>query len=182
VPKTNSAKDQAEAEKHRAAVDKVLRKTVQLYGIGQTGVSGLDFDPKLPEHELAVTRGNPRTYISIAKDALDSPEKLASTILHESSHAQRNQELANRGIDRSKFGEGTETIWSAIIEAEAYQLEIDHARTLGTSRTFVKGAEAGKKGYVDELRVFAGEEWATLAEKGQFTKLREKFVQEHLKK
>jgi len=178
-----SARTAAESgsEQGRTAVNKVLETTVKAYGIGQDGVTGLKFDPTL-SLQGGTIGSSPRSFIVIGKSALDSPEELASTILHESSHVYRNNELAAGGIDRDKLSVSAEEIYSALIEIEGYQLEIDNAKTLGTSASYVKGAENLKDHYLHELEVFAGKDWRALAEKGQFQQLHEKFRQDQLKK
>ena len=165
-------------EKDRKAVDVVLRKVADAYGIGQSHVSGLEFDPRLEEQGGTIgTPGKPRTFIVIGKSALESPEVLASTILHESSHVQRNQQLADAGIDRDKLSVQAEAVWSALIEVEGYQNEIDNAKKLGTSESYVKGARGLREGYLRGLETAGGKEWRELAEKGKFQELHKKFIQ-----
>ena len=118
----------------------------------------------------------------IGKSALNSPEELASTILHESSHVYRNKELANSGIDRDNLGIKAQEIYSALIEIEGYQLEIDNAKKLGTSASYVKGAEKLKERFLSELELAAGTDWRAMAEKGQFKQLHEKFRQDQSSK
>ncbi|MFN0164874.1 MAG: hypothetical protein ACKV22_00465 [Bryobacteraceae bacterium] len=177
-----AAKKAAESgtEEGRLAVDKVLKEAVKVYGIGQDGVTGLEFDPKLSDQGGTIGP-HPRTFIVIGRSALDSAPEMASTILHESSHVQRNKELADNGIDRAKFGFKAEGIYSALIEIEGYSLEINNAKKLGTSPAYVKGAEQLKERYLRELETVGGKDWRALAEKGQFKQVQEKFRQEVLK-
>lgn len=168
-------------EDGRKAVDKVLQKVAEAYGINQQGVTGLEFDPKR-EHLGDTIGKNPRTFIVVGKEALNSPEELASVIFHESSHVARNIELAKKGIDRDKFSDGAEATYSDLIEAEAYQNEIDNASKLGTPKAFVDGARAGRDRYLKDLGAMRGEAWQTLAEQGKFDQLQERFRSEQLKK
>lgn len=173
-------KPEAEQEKARAAVDEVLQKVVKAYGIGQDGVTGLEFDPKL-EHQGG-SIGNPRTFIVIGNAGLDSPAELASTILHESSHVQRNKQLADAGIDRERLCPVAQAAYEAMIEAEGCHREIVNAKKLGTSADYVKGTQQLKKQHLSELERFGGKAWRELAEKGQFDKLHGKFRQQQLSK
>ncbi len=169
-------------EEGRLAVDKVLKEAVKVYDIGQDGVTGLEFDPKYDEQGGTIgLQGQPRTHIIIGKPGLNSAEEMASTILHESSHVQRNKELADNGIDRSKLGWKAADIYAALIEVEGYTQEINNAKKLGTSPTYVKGAEQLRERYLRQLELAGGKDWRDLAEKGQFKKAHEIFRQEVLK-
>jgi hypothetical protein len=95
---------------------------------------------------------------------------------------QRNKNLADAGIDREKFGIKAEGIYSAMIEIEGYQREINNAKKLGLSDAYVKGAEKLKEGYLKELEIYAGKDFRAMAEKGQFDQLHDKFRKEVLKK
>jgi hypothetical protein len=171
-------------EQDRAAVDEILKKIVDAYGIGQNGVTGLEFDPKLSDYQGAtIGASSPRTHITVAASALNSPAVAASTILHESNHVRRNKELADLGIDRDKFGLKAEGIYAALTEIEGYQLEINNARKLGTSTSYVAGAEKEKKKYLHELEMTgAGKDLLALAEKGGFDEAFKKFRQDILTK
>ena len=169
-------------EEDRAAVDEILKKIVQAYGIGQEGVTSLEFDPKSSDQGDTIGP-NPKTAITIGKSGLDSPAEAASTILHESNHVRRNKELADLGIDRNKFGMKAEGIYSALSEIEGYQLEINNAKKLGTSASYVQGAEGLKKGYLHDLELAgAGKDLMALAENGQFDEAFKKFRHDVLKK
>jgi hypothetical protein len=176
------AKAESGEEEDRAAVGKILSKIVQSYGIGQNGVSRLEFDPK--SNDQGDTIGpSPRSAITIGKPGLNSSAEAASTILHESNHVRRNKELADLGIDRDKFGIKTEAIYSALTEVEGYQLEINDSKKLGTSPSYVKGAENLKGRYLHDLELAgAGKDIVALAEKGQFDDAYKKFKQDVLKK
>jgi hypothetical protein len=168
-------------EDDRAAVDVILKKIVAAYGIGQNGVSMVEFDPKSSDQGDTIG-SNPKTAITVGKPGLDSAEEAASTILHESNHVRRNKELDNLGIDRDKFGPKAETIYSALSEVEGYQLEINNAKKLGTSADYVKGAEGLKKHYLHELELAgAGKDIIALAEKGKFDEAFKKFRHDVLK-
>jgi hypothetical protein len=170
-------------EDDRATVDKILNQIVKAYGIGQNGVTGLEFDPRSTDQGDTIGNTSPKTFITIGKEGLDSPAEAASTILHESNHVRRNKELADQGIDRDKFGMKAENIYSALSEMEGCQLEINNAKKLGTSASYVKGAENLKDHYLHELKVNgAPEDLIALAEKGQFDEAFKKFRQDFLKK
>jgi hypothetical protein len=170
-------------EKDRQAVDAILKKVADAYGIGVVGVTGLEFDPRLEEQGGTIgTPGKPRTFIVVGKSALESPEILASTILHESSHVQRNKQLADAGIDRDNLSPQAEAVWSELIEVEGYQTEIDNAKKLGTSAPYVKGARSLQEGYLRELETAGGKQWRELAEKGKFQELHKKFIEQYRRK
>jgi len=180
--KAAMAKAVSGKEEDRAAVDKILQKIVEAYGIGQNGVTGLEFDPKSTDQGGTIGP-NPRTFITVGKAGLNSPTEAASTILHESNHVRRNKELADLGIDRDKFGIKTEAIYSALTEIEGYQLEINNAKKLGTSADYASGAEKLKKGYLHDLEMAgAGKDLIALAEKGQFDEAFKKFRHDVLQK
>src|SRR5262249_33745026 len=128
----NKAEDLADkAKKERddayTAVDGVLQQVVDTFGIGRDGATGLSYNPN--QNDLGDTS---TTASAISRDALKSPSIAASVILHESNHARRNQELANDGIHREKFGASAEEIYSALTEMEGDNLEIKNSKTLGT--------------------------------------------------
>jgi hypothetical protein len=164
-------------------VDKILNQIVQAYGIGQNAVTGLEFDPRSTDQGDTIGNKAPKTFITIGKEGLDSPAETASTILHESNHVRRNQELADKGIDRDKFGPKSEGIYSALSEMEGYQLEINNAKKLGTSPSYVKGAENLKDHFLQELKANgAPQDVIALAEKGKFDDAFAKFRQDLSKK
>lgn len=171
------------SEEDRAAVDKILGEIVKAYGIGQNGVSGLEFDPRSTDQGDTIGNTSPKTFITVGKPGLDSPAEAASTILHESNHVRRNNELAGLGIDRDKFGIREEGIYSALSEMEGCQLEINNAKKLGTSDGYVKGAENLKSHYLGELKANgAPDDVIALAEKGNFDAAFKRFREEVLKK
>src|SRR5579871_6178049 len=86
-------------------VDSALQDIVKAFGIGRDGATNLSYDPR--QADLGDT---PMTGSSISRDALKSPSTAADVIMHESNHARRNQELANAGFDRGKFGQKAEEI------------------------------------------------------------------------
>ena len=164
-------------EEDRAAVDKILQMIVDAYGIGQNGVTGLEFDPKSEDQGDTIGK-NPKTFITVGKGGLNSPAEAASTLLHESNHVRRNKELADLGIDRDKFGVKAEGIYSAMSEIEGYQLEINNAKKLGTSADYVTGAENLHNRYLHDLELAgAGQEIIELVKKGQFDEAFKKFRQ-----
>ena len=163
-------------EEDRAAVDQILKDIVKAYGIGQNGVTGLEFDPKSADQGDTIGSKPPKTFITVGKPGLDNPAEAASTILHESNHVRRNQELDSLGIDRDKFSMKQEGIYSALSEMEGDQLEINNAKKLGTSPGYVKGAEQLKAQYVEQLKTYgAPPELIKLAEQGKFDEAFKKF-------
>jgi hypothetical protein len=170
------AKAASGKEDDRAAVDGILKDIVKAYGIGQNGVTGLEFDPKSNDQGDTIGNPSPRTFITVGKPGLDSAPETASTILHESNHVRRNKELADAGIDRDKFSDQAEAIYSNLSELEGYQLEISNAKKLGTSDSYVKGAEHLKEKYLHELKAAgASDELLALAQAGKFDEAFKKF-------
>jgi len=147
-----------------AAVDTSLQQVVDTFGIGREGATGLSYNPS--QNDLGDTA---TTASTISRDALRSPSIAASVILHESNHARRNQELADAGIDRGKFGTSAEEIYSALTEMEGDQLEIKNAKTLGTDAKWVKGAENLRQAQITRLTVAgAGKDVIECAKNGRF--------------
>jgi hypothetical protein len=161
-------------EQDRAAVDQVFQKIVKAYGLPQDGVTGLEFDPKSP-NQGGTIGSHPRTFIVIGPDGVNSAEEAAATILHESNHVGRNVALAKSGIDRGKFNDATEGLYSATIETEAYQTEVTHAKQLGVSDSYVQGAKNGVATHLKDLELAGGASWRKLAEDGKFDELQAKF-------
>jgi len=165
----NKAEGLAEkAKKERddayAAVDGVLQQVVDAFGIGRDGATGLTYSPK--QNDLGDTS---TTASAISRDALKSPSIAASVILHESNHARRNQDLANDGIHREKFGASAEEIYSALTEMEGDDLEIKNSKTLGTDANWVKGAEHLKQDQIKRLTdAGAGKDVIDCAKNGRF--------------
>jgi tetratricopeptide (TPR) repeat protein len=164
---SKNSDDVAKAEKQvndaYQAMDQVLQHVVTAFGIGRDGATGLTYSPK--QNDLGDTSS---TASAISKDALKSPEIAASVIMHESNHARRNQELADAGIDRGKFGQAAEDIYSALTEMEGDQLEITNQGKLGTGSDFVKGAQNLKQTQIDLLKNHGAGDIADLAKQGKF--------------
>ena len=169
-------------ETDRAEVDKIAKEIVKDYGISQDGVSGLEFNPKSDDQGDTIGK-DPKTFITVGKAGLTSPQVAASTILHESNHVRRNKELADMGIHREKFGDDAEHIYSDLTEAEGYKMEIDDAKKLGTSPDYVKGAENLKQHFLNQLeRDGTPKDVIDLAKAGKFDEAQKRFRQEVLKK
>lgn len=142
----------------------MLQQVVDTFGIGRDGATGLSYNPN--QNDLGDTS---TTASAISRDALKSPSIAASVILHESNHARRNQELANDGIHREKFGASAEEIYSALTEMEGDNLEIKNSKTLGTDANWVKGAEQLKQNQIKRLTdAGAGKDVIDCVKNGRF--------------
>jgi hypothetical protein len=188
VMKENQAYETANKTKDeqlRLKKQKVVRDIVQAYGVGLNYVTGklqgLESDNRDSPHD-ADTSG---TYIIAYDGCLWVPETkeikypgyCASVILHESSHAQRNAELAKASVDSNQLGYKDGAIWSALKEYEGVQLEIDNATTTGLTPTDKKFAEKLRAGHLDDIENLMGKQARADIEKGGLDVVRDTFIQ-----
>ncbi len=175
--KTYETKNKQKDESLRLKKQQVVKDIAGTYKVGLQYVTGMEFSNRSSSGP-AVTKG---TFIIVYDDILQTPAYVASVILHESSHAQRNAELAARGVNRNEFGLKTEEIWKAIIEIEGYQLELDHASKTGISSKEQKGIITLRDQYLADLATFMGKEAREEVENGGLEKVRERFIQKQKK-
>jgi hypothetical protein len=164
----------AKDEPLRLKKEKVLKDIVQAFGVGQKFVTSLEFDNRDSQDE-ADTIG---TAIIAFDGCLKYPGYCASVILHESSHAQRNAELANAGVDSNKMGIKDSAKWSALKEFEGTQLEIDSAATTGISADDKRFATKLRDGHLHDIETLMGEKTRQEIEKGNLDDVRDRFIKE----
>jgi hypothetical protein len=154
------------ADKADGDVDKVIKKLVDDFGIGQEGQTSLHYSSLGPSalhpDDVADTIG---TDTSIYKAAVTSPGDTASNVLHESNHARRNKEFEN--VNWDKAPKGTYDALKALGEVEGYSLELKNAKKLGSSEGQIKTAQDEKQQYLAKLRKLDPKA-AELAANGQF--------------
>jgi hypothetical protein len=162
-------KDDALADKK----EKVLKDIVKEYGVGLTYVNALTFSNFGNPDDIGETRG---TSTTVFDSCLTYPGFCASVVLHESSHAQRNAELEAAGIDLNKLSEFKTAKWKALIEVEAYQLEMDYAATTGLTakdKAFVKKKRDDWLAEIDTL--WFGANYSQDILNGKLDQVRDKF-------
>jgi len=164
----NKTKDEA----LRLKKEKVVHDIVKAYGVGLTHVTGLEFSNRNDSSNHAETLG---TFIIVFDSVLVHPGFVASVILHESSHAQRNAELDNAGV-RLSFA--TEDIWSALKEFEGAQLEIDSAAKTGITEKEKKEATSLRNSHLSEIEALMGKKTRTEIENGGLDAVRARFIQQ----
>jgi RHS repeat-associated protein len=169
-----ASKGQTDVKTHEAAIGAVIQQTIKAFRIDTSSMQSIQFDGG---HEtfMAYTRNQD---VVIGPGSLNSVAELASAILHEAVHAERNEELANSGVKRSGMSLWGNEQWKAITEVEAYQAEIDSAKTLGTSKEFVKGAEKLRDGYLDQLPPGLRKK----AQEGKYGEVRRLIIEQELKR
>ena len=158
----------------RLKKEKVLKDIVQAYGVGQKFVTSLEFDNR-DSPDDADTIG---TDIIAFDGCLKYPGYCSSVILHESSHAQRNAELANAGVDSNKMGMKDSAEWSALKEFEGTQLEIDSAATTGISVDDKKFAMKLRDGHLHDIETLMGEQTRKEIENGNLDDVRDRFIKQ----
>lgn len=162
----------------RRKKEKVVKDIAAAYNVGLKYATGLEFSNRASDN-LADTRG---TFIVVFDGILEHPGFVASVVMHESSHAQRNAELQKAGVNRSDLGFGREETWKALIEIEAYQLEIDFAEKTGIKIAEKRGAERARDSYLRELQRqrHAGKKTRQKVENGGLEIVRAQFVNAYL--
>jgi hypothetical protein len=156
----------------RLAKEKVVKDIVKAYGVGLTHVTGLEFSNRNDSSNHAETLS---TFIIVFDSVLVHPGFVASVILHESSHAQRNAELDNAGV-RLSFA--TEDLWSALKEFEGAQLEIDSAAKTGITEKEKKEATSLRNSHLSEIEALMGKKTRTEIENGGLDAVRARFIQQ----
>lgn len=168
------AKNEAKDEPLRLAKEKVVHAIAKAYRVGLKHVSGMEFSNRLHETDYANTQG---TFITVFDPTLTHPGFVANIVMHESSHAQRNDELATAGVDRSKFSVSNEARWVALIEFEGAQLEIDHAAKTGITETEKNSAISLRDGHLKDIETFLGRKARAKVESGGIDEVRGQFIQ-----
>jgi hypothetical protein len=159
----------------RLKKEKVVKDIVKAYGVGLTYVTGLEFSNRNDSPNHAETRG---TFIIVFDGVLENPAFLASVIIHESSHAQRNAELNNAGVDSSRLSLKAQDIWSALKEFEGAQLEIDSAAKTGITETEKKAAMSLRDAHLAELETLMGKDTRKEIENGGLDDVRDRFIRQ----
>ena len=85
-------------------------------------------------------------------------------------------ELKKAGLDRNTFGFTAEEIWSALIEIEGYQLEIDYAGKTGITGVEQNGAARQRDVYLSALEKASNKKIRAEVEKGGLDKVRARFI------
>jgi hypothetical protein len=165
---SKNPKDIADAEKARSAVDDVLKKISDEFGIGHDAQTSLHYDPGAPsiKGDVAETRG---TNTSVYKAGLSSASDAAATMMHESNHARRNQQFSD--VDWNHASVIADPILKDLGEIEGYGMEMKNAGTLKSKPADVKNAEAQRNKFLEDLRSqpgSIGKKLADLAEQGKF--------------
>lgn len=154
----------------RLKKEKVVHDIVKAYSVGLKYVTGLEFSNRTDSDNHADTRG---TFITVFDSVLVHPGFVASVILHESAHAQRNAEFDNAGVRLSFAAEG---IWSALKEFEGAQLEIDSAATTGITEQEKKEAINLRNAHLAEIEALMGKATRTEIENGGLDAVRARFI------
>lgn len=105
---------------------KAIDLTIEHYGIDTSNVpNGVVFDAAEPNYGVADFQGN----VSLGNAAMASPDTLASTIAHETTHS--NQAAAQRAADPTltDWPSGAESV--NMDEAGAYHTELSSAQNTG---------------------------------------------------
>ena len=157
----------------RLKKEKVVHDIVNAYKVGRKYVTGLEFSNRTDSPNHADTRG---TFITVFDSIFVHPGFVANVILHESSHAQRNDELKAAGVDSSRLGYPAEDIWSALKEVEGAQLEIDSADKTGITEKEKKEAISLRNSHLSEIETLMGKETRTEVENGGLDTVRARFI------
>ena len=97
--------------------------TVQHYGLDVSNATAVTYDPTIPSNVLG--RCNTSGHIRVGPDARVSPEWIASTIVHESTHANQATLLGGGGWGAS--GSERRMYWDVV----AYDTEMAEAHNTG---------------------------------------------------
>jgi hypothetical protein len=177
VRKLNEAAGTKKGEDIRLKKERVVKDIVTAYGVGLKYTTGLDFSNRTGYPNDADTLKG--TFIVVYDSVLDHPPGyVANVILHESSHAQRNTELKQvTGVERDRLKDGDAAIWSALIEFEATQLELDNAPKTGITQAEQQEAKSLRDGHLKEINALMGEKARTEIENGGLDTVRARFMQ-----
>jgi hypothetical protein len=163
----------AKDEPLRLKKEKVVKDVVKAFGVGLRFVSGLEFSNRDSPENHAETVG---TFITVFDIILVNAPFIASVIIHESSHAQRNAELKSAGIDESKLGYKEGDAWSALKEYEGAQLEIDSAVTTGITQDEIKAAQSLVNTHLKDIALLLGDDARKEVESGGLDNVRNRFI------
>jgi hypothetical protein len=169
-------KNEPLTEELRLKNQDLVKDIVKAYGVGQSHVTGLEVDRRTDSVDYADTRGTfIIAFVAIFADAEGVPGFCASVIIHESSHAQRNDELQKAGI--GSLSDVNDRVWSALKEVEGAQLELDSAAVTGITAKQKNAATRLRDHNLAEIESLMGADTRTKVENGGLDDIRDKFIQ-----
>lgn len=134
----------------RAMADMMIQATADAYKIDISGAKKIFYNPSLEGRNGKTYSKTMNVHIGLTAyldDGQPSVEKLASIILHEMVHVDQYIREQNRK-GGSKLGM---QYMEEILEVEAYDVQLDHAKKIGMSAWHTNNAKENRKGYLDKL-------------------------------